>query len=604
MSNDLIRPAADAPRWSRRRAGFIAGCFVTLTVGTTALDLAWPAEAPQLFGREAAEFQSLQQNAKWSDGTLAAFIDYRQRIESRTRRLLGPLWAAASVKLLRTAPDLIVLGRDDWMFVRARIGARAEDPEEAVAAGALAIAAFERRMAALNVDVRVLPVPRKITTLAAFLPPGLDPQPEIEAAMGRLLDRHGVHWLDLAPLLAQLPPDTKYWRYDPHWTYEARKHVARYMAAEAGLLSEPVTRLVPQDRVPDAAALLMAGVVPGSWAAGFFEMPMDKRYVLRKRGSPRGPVESDVEVRRQGWARLALAGTSFSTGMSAPLAHFTAEPILNCSAEGLNFTGVLGAFLDRTADVGLPELVWYEFPLHQAFGAAPRGSQYSTTVNDVLSKLPVVPVQPVASFGKYLERTQEFRLGPNRLITSGASLAYVRVRGLAGDLTDLRWLAQYEDLALALRARPEADELLIPILDHGPLGTMLSVRPTRPVQAELAVDLVTDLDLAGAVAGRLEPKPRRSFVDAAFDGLEVAHHDALVIRLNAPVEGVPITVTLRTADRRTLGWRFRAVGPAIALLSLDERVGERIEVVRVRGFGNGFKSVSSVAVARQARAGD
>ncbi len=588
----------------------MSAIFLALLLGTSALDIARPAELPQLIGAEAHEFERSRNEANFLDGSLAAHVTYLQRLRSRTRQVLGPLWAACSLRYLKSAPQLLVVGPNDWLFLRYRRGDPWWSTADLVEGSALLVAAFERRLAAHGVDVYAVPVPRKVLLARSELPRGFDPRPEIEPAMHAALQRRGVRTVDLEPALAALPVERRYWKYDTHWSHEARKVAAEVLVAEAGLLAaQPRTELIPQEGEQKVASLQAAGITPGTRVAGTFAIPTETRFALDVAAA----AEHGIDVQGAKMRRLALAGTSFSGLLADALAHYADESVWNGFLAGRGFMGTLVDFLAQTAEQGLPDVLWYEFPLHQGFmiGAPARGA-LGETQREIFTRLPDVPTCTLDVSLQAPTDTTPLLLPAGKLLTDGAPLAYLRIRPSpdGAQAPGGRWRIATEDLQYDLDWPAERASLLAPILALRTPGTWVRVNPVdEPAQAllpELAFAVVTDLDLERGIEGVVSHHYRTEagFVHAAaFDAIAIERHDGLHLQLMGVPEEREVRVTAHTTDGRSASWTLPLTLDAHALLGLGALAGSRLERVELVDPTDAVPSrVQRAVFARQARA--
>lgn len=588
----LIQVPESGAAWGRGRALVVTLPFLLLILATALLDLAWPAAAPRLFGTEKQEFERLERGARFSDGSLAAQITYKQRLESRTRRLLGPPYAWAALEFLRVTPEWLVLGPNEWLFLRYRTGAPELSTSDLVQGGVRLLSAFDRRLAANGVELIVASVPRKTSAVRSELPPGFDPRADIEVALGESLTRFGVNWVDLGPTLAELPAEGRYWKFDSHWTFRARHAVGRYLVERAGLTaSTPGTQLVAEPAEQATSSLQMAGILPGSWAAGAFEVPADTRYRLVA-----GDSASRVGARRDKMHSLALAGTSFSTALAEVMAHYADQFVWNGTNQAMDFMGTLTKFLEVTADKGWPETLWYEFPLHHVFTVgSPFRKVLRRDFQRLFALLPSVPTSVIDVQQREAAPGVSFLVRPLRVISSGESIALVRLSddgaGRGGT-----WRISCDDFSLDVRWSPDRAELLLPILDVRELGTAIRVSPVDSVAKGLQprMDIVTDLDLRAGIEGQLaelregsQDGSVGSSQSASFGSVPIERHDGILLELEARKESLPASVLVRSSAGDEARWSFDVGTSSHVLLGLGQLAGRELAAVEVRGEPGG-----------------
>jgi len=135
----------------------------------------------------------------------------------------------------------VVVGRDGWLYYRPDLeavfgkGPRYSEPEtvarqvtdESWQPPIPLIAAFAEKLASLDIELLVVPVPTK----AMLFPEGLSDVeapvmlPEYEDILQELREE-GVAVLDLVPLLLSIPPEDRFLKQDTHWTAATMEKVA------------------------------------------------------------------------------------------------------------------------------------------------------------------------------------------------------------------------------------------------------------------------------------------------------------------------------------------------------------------------------------------
>lgn len=173
----------------------------------------------------------------------------------------------------------VIVGRDGWLYFRPDIeavfgkGPRYVEPksvareatDESWQSPIPLIAAFADKLASLDIELLVVPVPTK----AMLFPEGLSDVkapvtlPEYESILRELREK-GVDVLDLVPLLLSIPPEDRFLKQDTHWTAATMEKVAIAVSSNLRSVSPKQNQLfestkIDRSHVGDLVGMLDSG---------------------------------------------------------------------------------------------------------------------------------------------------------------------------------------------------------------------------------------------------------------------------------------------------------------------------------------------------------
>lgn len=272
---------------------------------------------------------------------------------------------ALRYRLLRTAPDAVVLGSGGWLYLsqelrpipgwQGHLERRAE-----------AVAALEGALRARGTQLVVAVVPAKARIHPESLPGlGLPEQLQggLEAFLSRL-EARGVPAVRLTqPLSAAATQAPVFYKTDTHWNQSGAEVGAQALARtvlalglslpEAQFRSRPAGP--PAERVGDLINLMGLADLPAGWRPeGDLEAPLQVETVSAANQGLLGGSEPEV----------VLVGTSYSLrgNFQGFLQEALRSPVLNLAQEGSGFAGSMSRFLPQLASLSpAPKVVVWEF---------------------------------------------------------------------------------------------------------------------------------------------------------------------------------------------------------------------------------------------------
>lgn len=585
-------------RLPRALAWAVVLLFLGLCAGTGLVDSLAPVPAPRLLGGEARQDAQRREQARVADGSAARLLEHDLRLTSRVRRTVVEPWGMFLYHALREAGNDVIVGPEDWLFLRNRTLAPPLPARDLVLDAAVITAAARRRLAGYGVELVAVPVPRKAVASRDHLPEGIDPRPEIEQAFVDELRRRGVRTVDLLPafLGSELPT---FFPGDSHWNEEAERLAAETVVGELGLL-------VPEERRSSVLAaappepterktFYFFGVDTDSPWLAYLDQVLCPAWQLRDReGRP-------FEYPQPGLlCPMAVAGTSFSARREFPqfLAHFSDAPVLNFAQPGAMPLEQLAGLVQRLGEVdpatlGLRHVV-LEYPMHLVLTVEAMG-----TARALFSGapprwvLPVAGVQgkdPRGSVVQVRGRTQLTAWAPGRLVHDGNGSMAVEIRGRREEgLFSVE--VQVGDEVLRAVWPPRADRVVLPLLSRRPgsEGVRVFLRGEGRLALE-EVGIVAEADPSSALP--LEERAARPGADAdwrqslSVGGPVPIPHEGL-LRVELRTEGrSQVGLHLETVSGRTLRLAPVTVdGSAMLTLDLAHLAGEELTDLVLFGSG-------------------
>jgi hypothetical protein len=581
-----------------RRAAF---CVVVFFLGTLTLtglvDFFYPAPHPELVGFEKVKEDRLRRKAHLGNGSLARLVEHDLRLSSRVRRTFGPYYTLFLFRYLDEAQGQAVVGQDGWLFLANRTLIKDHDDDTHLGRTTAVLAALDRRLASLGVDLIVMPVPRKSVVYRDFLARGVDPRADLDERLPQRLAARGVSAVDLLEVFRQArretPDELLYFQTDSHWTETAQLLAAETLLAHAG-------RLVPED------------ARRGHLLVGRAEQERDNLDFIGLQGVPERALDflslpsvatydvpDSVEVFRphksESAPRLAVVGTSFTARRKLPayLAYLADEPLLNAALAGVHPLESLISLLENRED--LPETALFELPAHNVFGHQPlahAGNLFAAsppaTGEIVLGRL--TRQQKLRQKIELQGRLTLGRTQAGAVVHSGDGVAAIRLRGSVRGHVEV----VVEHAGSILRGAWPAgqEEVVLPLIAAQPTGAYAQLRLEGEGQVRLqAVDAVTFLDKTSAVQGRhtrLKTDAEGWLQTLRFpDAPEVHRHAALILELDGVAQlAAPLTLVVQPREGQALTLALSPVGAqATLVVSLSPLRGRHLVAVELRGQG-------------------
>ncbi|MEM6674148.1 MAG: hypothetical protein AAF726_14985 [Planctomycetota bacterium] len=601
LGDDTTRTRAT--RWGERLA---IGVFALVLLGSLALDLAAPPPERKLFGIEKAEFRKLRESARFSDGSLTAYLGIQQRIRSRTRVEAGSAMALARLKLLGLSSDVVIRGKDEWLFLRSRVGDPSKSVAELTESGALLYAAFDRRLAASGVELIAVPVPRKALMARKYFPDPDLVRPGIDRKIFELLASHGVDAVDLRRLLVQFEEHERFNLYGTHWSSWARFQAARAIAEHLGLLqTEGATTASLHVGTRGEPGLLGSyGIAETSLASRWIQHPAVR--FTRPRDANGRVLDRQVF---EGIRPVTLVGTSFSSYLARDLAHWIDAEVRNASIGGKTTYQSLASFLDEVGDGPLPEQLLMEAPVGQLVDVdLSRGVRETAWAYEAFAACPVTPTSDLGL--PVTRRNRTWSLPRRVLATSGEGVALLRIRCDDAASVSRLWIRS-GGAPVAFPWPDGATEILVPLLSlpgRGAERIQCTLTGPAPIPESTSVSIVTDLDLENA--------QRLGISDAVADsggagrwrqslqaGVTLDAHSGLVFRVSEHEGLWKIRIRALTEEGVERTWSVPVRPGTTVVLGLDGLAGTTLDAIELSGPGDASDwKLDSAVIAPQLRA--
>ena len=268
--------------------------------------------------------------------------------------------------------ERFLLGRQDWLFYRANARVPAVSNEYILQRAVDLLTAVNERAAAAGHRLVIVPIPRKASVAASYLPEKIESRPDLEDLFAARLANSDLEVIDLLPALRSLPQrwnETAYYAGDSHLTCVAMLEMAEAVAHRLDLWQPEPHRLgLLQDlgpRRPRADLLHLAAIDTSSWLGS--HLAPEPRRCFAVLDPQRGAMQRHVdpqEIPQVGWI-----GTSYSvlSKVSVYLSHFIGEPVADYSVVGTHALRELAQRLERRHEASLPEILVLEVPNAQLF---------------------------------------------------------------------------------------------------------------------------------------------------------------------------------------------------------------------------------------------
>ncbi|MEO1695856.1 MAG: hypothetical protein AAFU73_01085 [Planctomycetota bacterium] len=573
---------------SLARIKTVTATATLLILGTLAVDVVYPAPKAKLGRAAALDAQARLQNASFADGSLASYVADQLRARSRTQFATVPFWSAALLRWGRHGNEGVVVGKDDWLFLRPRTTI----PPEMRAAGAGLIAAYtaamERRLAAHGADYAPALLPRKAVIAREAVPRGIDVYDRFERDLEAAMERRGVGYVPLLDRWLDLAPEAVYRTTDTHWDLGGRVAFAK------ALRERFQDHAMPKLDVPFKIAafesqsdLLGRLGVRGVDAALRIvkQRPHHSAYINQAAlygalgGSPTDRV-------------IAQVGTSFTKthDLGGVVSYVLGRHAYVVGYGGVTPAEPLHRLIGNAGLDGLPEKIVHEMPVSLIVAALNNGGEGRKWIARGFHAVPNMGVSILdeATDGVVM-RTQTPEVNTRlfveagEVLTSGDGVVSVRIDAANGAPFRLRALTG----KFALNAsrsngdRPIEIPVLAPGATSAPLRVIALDEATR--RMDLDMTLVTDADL-----GRIQPA-RPTGVEGPLEfeldpDLEVGDFTTLVVR--GALIGAFEVVAEGTDDEGqplALTWPFEGARARLAILNANAFAGGRIDRVILRG---------------------
>ncbi|QDV09839.1 hypothetical protein Poly30_53990 [Planctomycetes bacterium Poly30] len=594
MGDVLIQPDVGSGRVRAQR--FVAGAFLAVIIATGAAEVIFPPPRVVLLGQEKRDFDEAAKQKDFWDGSLAQSLETDFRLQGRVRRLLAPYWSALMLNLGDTPDDELIVGKDGWLFLRARVELRPARMDRGRELLANLYSLVRRSFASENVEFLCVPIPRKASICAEKLPDGIDGDMAYDRSVVEAFEARGIHTIDLIPHLETLPAHGRYLRHDTHWALPARLETAEQIKRQApelprGEFAEGFSHTYGADHFP-SGLLAFAGIDLRHPAKEYFQGAPDRELKLVPAGAEEKIDAHEIP------SDVLYVGSSFSAGfwMRAILCEALQSAVVDGSEFGQQPLYSLHKRLTSERRTWTPRYVVSEVPIYQAVDVT---RLTTPTTRSALG---------IAMLMNYAERVQEIPDGyfdapktrtpavgsplvqhmQGTLLSSGDGVLGL---GLVFDgESRSRWQFSTSGTAIELAARKGQLERVLPICETTPgiAGfAWLSPLSKESLGTSVKTRIVTTADLAGGWKFRGETRGDRAW--EATPRRAIAACDSLALRWDEFVSG-SIEVRATGTDRAGIAvervWSFPDASHArflIVTLGLFE--GGILERIDLTGGG-------------------
>ncbi len=586
--------------WRRIGAPVIVVLFLALMGGAGIVDLIAPDPGPRLTRSDELARDTLRANARMADGTWMRSVDLTLQERSNMRETLVPWYVVYGLLPLGEAGTDLVVGKDGWLFLKERIlprGGTHRSQHGPVAANLLT--ALDRRLVGLGIDPVFLVLPRKATIMTAKLPAGVDPHPEYEHDIYKLLAERRVPHVNLFDVWEGLNPDALWLRQDTHWSRKGMWHAL-----------EAATRVLGNWVPPELRTSSMRIGVPKQVKHGLLqtlgiEIDHPVMSTLPKEHLQAPLVNPDsLNNLPEEAPSVVLIGTSFSSTLTATqqLSHLVDRQVLGLGQAATT----AGVSLHRALASGsIPEgsQLVLEIPSFQlqGYGAAEVGPQLLQA--DMVK--PMIFAEPPQWFGLPCEFTQppgrRGFLARGKLASTGDGIVHIELSGRPTDAPGLRVSVFTGSTRYGISWPEDSNSLTLPVLAAGTGSPLLVVMFLgAPVQHDIRMRAVTELDLEHSFTLPRARIQKREDGEGWLQEHKLparalrSRHAALWIQLGPQGPKGPLSVELVDAEGQTrpMG-EFSLARGGTALLNLAS-AGGAWTAVRLSGAGPQPKHIGGV----------
>ncbi len=351
---------------------FVLVTFAIAIIGTTLVDVLNPLAQPKLAGSEKLAYERMQEEATWSDGSLARLIEYEYKIRSRVRSQAAKPYAEFMYRNLAEVNSKVLMGSNGWLFLTSRVKVNGGENQLGSRRSAAYMGALSRRLGSMGMRHVFVPLPRKGVIAEEFLPLGANLGRSHDEVFIRSSRMHGVETVDLLSAWGAASDSEIYRRTDTHWTMDGMRVTAQAVAAFLGMD-------VPKDQRRGTIRTEVAGGKRGSlyrWIQ-VQARPSDKPNFSDDKLS----VEVDGETIQvhDPAATLALCGTSFCAQdeFGTMVSHFFGQALDSYDSPGQPSIVSILRMLETRSKTTLPEIVLHETPIHHPIAKGRRPNVWS-----------------------------------------------------------------------------------------------------------------------------------------------------------------------------------------------------------------------------------
>lgn len=601
MANDSLIEIGARPRGVQWLAAAAVLASAVVLLGTGITEAFFAPEKPRLIGDEKDAMEQAEANARFRDGSLARMVETDFRLRGRVRQYVAPFWAALMFKLRDVPARSVIIGDDDFLFVRDRVELDYANREGGPSVLAALCGSIGRALAAHGSELIVVPLPRKAVACRAYLHPGVDVAPEFDRQVIQTMRDHGLNVVDLTGPWEDAGADQSeeplYIPHDSHWSRAGVQSFAHELARQVPDLPRDTAEIGTAEGWVRAtlANLSHVGLRLGHPAYAWVSPRNEKALLLTPPGR-----ETAINKGKER-AEILLAGSSFSNGFfaQAVLASTLQTPVASSSLRGRPPLDSTHKGVARFKPTDLPAFVITEFPVHQAAALGPGtdGSVRSCyAIANLLGDSQRTTVLPSTSF----PARRSYKATPNRpaaafpagtLLSSGDGALSLRLSVKSAAETQWRVVSSGMNLRIKVPAGEHART--IPFVEGLAANAGFRLIPMNAAAAasEFVLDVTTDADLTSATTLR---KVAGHGGTPTFAGQgELQSHDALVLRWTGELKGemvVRASGTQPGGSAFSRAWSFNTTrGARIAVFSLGVVEGWKLEEVAVEGGGDAMR---------------
>lgn len=505
--SDLLQGA-----WNKALAGLCVGFFLLVCAGGGLWDLLDPARVPYVTGGERDKEECRRNRARVLDGSqMTVWTDDHQAV-SNVRATLVPWYVAGLVHFLGEANEEMIVGKEDWIFRwdRLNTGPGPNDPR-APELAARVLRGVERRMTCLDLELLLLPLPRKGVIAAEYLPEGVDPYLAFDRRVLARLKQWGVPHINLLQVFKGWSAKELWYTQDTHWRRQAQLLTAEAVQERWQLGPAADQRAAILVSTPTAFArrsmLLSLGLGLSHPAMSILPPEPAQRFALRGRHAEKGKWKLPPPAEQPAWA---VVGTSFTAGdmLVGFLANNLGSTPEDASDRGAKTLGSLGERLERRADSLAPRWL-LEVPLYQLFYKLPQDGSMDLGA-EVFSFYRRTSRVPVQTINKRLARRSSgdalLILAPGVLAHDGDAALMLRLKAKRAPKRELSLLLRQGQMRYTVPWPAGAKQVDVPLIADGRTDGILRLDCKNAKQlGQVSIETVTEYDLAGGLTTTAGP---------------------------------------------------------------------------------------------------
>ncbi len=593
---ELIKVSGTDEAALRASTGAKAASFLSMTVvlgvilWTGGSEIFMPPTRPILMGQEAAADKAAKNNRSFWDGSLARSFETNFRLRGHVRRKFGPYWSMAMLKLGDVTSSELILGKDEWLFLRGRVRLQPEMTAEGRVVFPNIMGALSRTLAAHGTTLVNLPLLRKGVACEERLPDGLDPDVGLDREIIDSLKARGVLTVDIFDKWRSMEPHDVYKIQDTHWARPARIEVIKELA-----------RTVPEIPQQEVGAWHTYG--EDKFNAGllnFLGIAIQHPVAAQARAVPEKgiklfPLSFAAELEAGTYpSRILHVGTSFSAGFQFRdlLAALLRVGVDDASEFGQPILSSLQAALEDRFD-HLPEFMLAEFPLYQAakmtrltpfanefggvvFGRLNERLEFSAVPEELIEP----PTSNTSSDGLI---AWSYRKGS--LVSSGDGVLLLELEFNGPEPSE--WALSMGGARWPISVPAGSQRRVLPLVDGPVVGDFVTLLPkgilpsSQPVNVRVVADV--DLGAARSMSGALGAAATWE----SSETLSVERFDALTVRWSektaAPLDVIAIGVDAKGAPAEQRWTTPESPGSRFGVFTLGAFIGGEVTSVRVGG---------------------